>query len=84
MSLWNKNIDHEQNFIFYHYYNSWLFFLLVFLIKKYPKVTSVKKTTYQSWTNHFGHVLCDWAIKLDLAILTSKVIDQMTDYSIGK
>jgi hypothetical protein len=47
-------------------------------------MTSVKKTTYQSWTNNFGHVLCDWAIKLDLAILTSKVIDQMTNYLIGK
>jgi len=32
----------------------------------------------------FGHVLCDWAIKLDLVIFTSKVTNKMIDYLIGK
>jgi hypothetical protein len=34
-------------FSFFHYYNSW-FFQLGFLIKKYSKVTSVKKPPCQS------------------------------------
>jgi hypothetical protein len=83
MSLWNKNINHEQNFIFYHYYNSW-FFQLGFLVKKNPKVTGIKKTTLSIWINHFGHVLCDWAIELDLVIVIGKVTDKMINYSTRK
>jgi hypothetical protein len=65
-----------------------MIFLLGFLIKKHPKVTSVKITTLSIWTNHFGHVMHDWAIKLDLVILTckmiDKMIDKMTDYSTNR
>jgi hypothetical protein len=64
MFLWNKNINHEKKIIFYHYVNSW-FFQLGSLVKKYPNVTSVKKTTLSIWTNHFDHVLGDskWLTK---------------------
>jgi hypothetical protein len=58
--------------------------LTSFLVKKYPKVIGVKKTTMSIWTNHFGHVLCDWAIKLDHVILIGKVIDEMIDYLTGR
>ncbi len=51
-----------------------------FLVKKYPKVIGIKKTTLSIWTSHLGHVLRDWAIKLDLVIL----IDEMLDYSISR
>jgi hypothetical protein len=52
--------------------------------KKHPKMIGIKKTTMSIWTSHFDHVQHDWAIKLDLVILTSKMTNKMTNYLIGK
>ncbi len=52
--------------------------------KKYPKMIGIKKITTSIWTSHFDHVQHDWAIKLDLVILTSKMINKMIDYLVGK
>jgi hypothetical protein len=75
--------NHECSFEYKHYYSSW-FFQLGFLVKKHPKVIGVKKTTLSIWISHFGHVRHDWAVKLGLVILTSKVMDGMTYYSTSR
>jgi hypothetical protein len=59
------------------------FFILGFLIKKYRKVISVKKNHLVNLDNSFVHVQCDQAIKLDLVILTSEMINKMTNYLIS-
>jgi hypothetical protein len=55
-------------------------FWIGFFSQKYPKLIDVKKTTLSILTGRFVHVMHGWAIKLDLVILTSKVIKEMTNY----
>jgi hypothetical protein len=43
-------------------------------------MTGVKKTTLSIWTSHFVHVQHNWVVKLNLVILTSRVINKMIDY----
>ncbi len=64
-----------------------LFSLLQFMVfstrffnQKIFKSDKHQKPTLSIKTNHFGHVLCDWAIKLNLDILTSKVIHKILIY----
>jgi hypothetical protein len=61
-------------------YNSWFLWLGFLIKKKYPKMIGVKRTTLSIWTSWFVHVQCDWVVKLDLIILTSRTIDKMTNY----
>jgi hypothetical protein len=35
------------------------------------------------WTTHYVHVQCDGVVKLDLIILTTEVINKMTNYLIS-
>jgi hypothetical protein len=49
--------------------------------KKYPKMISVKKITLSIWTSRFVHVQWNWVVKLDLVILTSRMINKMINYS---
>jgi hypothetical protein len=71
--------NHECSFEYKHYYSSW-FFQLGFLVKKHPKVIGVKKISLSIWISCFVHVLCVWAVKLDLVILIGRMIDEMTNY----
>jgi hypothetical protein len=51
-----------------------------FFNKKIPKSDRRKKYHLLIKTSRFGHVLCDWVVKLDLVNLNGKVIYKMTDY----
>jgi hypothetical protein len=46
-------------------------------------MTSIKKTTVLIWISHFIHVQHNWAVKLDLVILTKGMTDKMIDYVIN-
>jgi hypothetical protein len=61
----------------YHYYNSW-FFRLGFLVKSDRR----KKNHPINLDKSFVHVQHDWVVKLNLVILTSGVVNKMTNYLI--
>ncbi len=69
-----------MNSLLGHYYNS-LFFQLDFLMKKYPKVTSVKKNHLVNPDKSF--CTCPMQLGNHLVILTCGMIDKMIDYLIG-
>jgi hypothetical protein len=61
-----------------------MIFSIGFSSQKILKSDRHKKIILSISISHFDHVLRDWAVKLDLVILTSKVINEMIDYSTNR
>jgi hypothetical protein len=53
-------------------------FLTRFFGQNIFKSDMCQKIPLSIWTSRFDHVQRDWAIQMDLVILTGKVIDKMT------
>jgi len=78
----SQNLIKDLNLSSYAMLQFMVFFIGSFNFKK-PKSDRCKKTIMSIWTTHYVHVQCDGVVKLDLIILTTEVIDKMTNYLIS-